>query len=55
MFIRIKGKVTKKETETENLELKTGKVEIIIQSADILSEAKDLPIPVFGEQDYPRN
>ena len=35
------------------MELKTGKIELLIQSAEILSEAKELPIPVFGEQDYP--
>ena len=35
------------------MELKTGKIELLIQSAEILSEAKELPIPVFGEQVYP--
>ena len=38
---------------TENLELYTGKIEIAIQSVEILSIAKELPMPVFGEQDYP--
>ena len=40
---------------TENFELKTGKVEVAIQSVEILSNAKELPIPVFGEQDYPED
>ena len=26
---------------------------MLIQSVEILSEAQELPIPVFGEQDYP--
>ena len=43
------------EKGTENLELSTGKIEINIQSIKILSESKDLPMPVFGEQDYPED
>ena len=31
----------------------TGEVEIKVSSFEILSESKDLPMPVFGEQDYP--
>ena len=51
--LRISGKVLRRGVGTENLELKTGKVEIRIQALEILSSAKELPIPVFGEQDYP--
>ena len=53
--ISIKGKVVKRGKDTENLELTTGKIEIEIKSIKILSEAKDLPMPVFGEQDYPED
>ena len=53
--LKITGKVIKREKGTENLELKTGKIEIQIQSLEILSNAKELPIPVFGEQDYPED
>ena len=53
--IKISGKVVKRSSDTENLELKTGKIEISIQSVEVLSEAKDLPMPVFGEQDYPED
>ena len=53
--LKITGKVIKREKETENLELKTGKIEIKIQNLEILSNAKELPIPVFGEQDYPED
>ena len=52
-ILQIAGKVVKRSKETENLELKTGKIEISIHSLEILSEAKDLPMPVFGEQEYP--
>ncbi len=51
--IKINGKVVKRSKGTENLELKTGKIEISIDSAEVLSSAKELPMPVFGEQDYP--
>ncbi len=53
--LKIEGKVIKRATGTENTELKTGKIEIQIQSIEVLSNAKELPIPVFGEQDYPED
>ena len=53
--LTIEGKVVLREKGTENLDLPTGKIEINIQSIKILSEAKDLPMPVFGEQDYPED
>tara|TARA_B110001452_G_scaffold250674_1_gene239097 strand:- start:856 stop:2643 length:1788 start_codon:yes stop_codon:yes gene_type:complete len=53
--LKIIGKVVKRSKGTENLELKTGNVEIAIQSIEVLSNAKELPIPVFGEQDYPED
>jgi len=51
--LKISGKVVKRLEEAINLELKTGKIEVLIQSVEVLSEAQELPIPVFGEQDYP--
>ena len=53
--ITVTGKVISREKGTENLDLKTGKIEISIQSILVLSNAKDLPMPVFGEQDYPED
>ena len=53
--LKVTGKVIKRASGTENLELKTGKIEISINSVEILSEAKELPMPVFGEQDYPED
>ncbi|MEC7143633.1 MAG: aspartate--tRNA ligase [Pseudomonadota bacterium] len=53
--LKITGKVIRREKGTENLELKTGKIELQIQNLEILSYAKELPIPVFGEQDYPED
>jgi len=47
--ISVLGEVVKREEGTENLELKTGKIEINIKTIKILSEANELPMPVFGE------
>jgi aspartyl-tRNA synthetase len=51
--LKISGKVLKRSSGTENLDLKTGKIEVSIEAVEVLSNAKELPIPVFGEQDYP--
>ena len=51
--IRIDGKVVARSTETINLNLPTGEVEIHVTEVEVLSEAAELPLPVFGEPDYP--
>ncbi len=53
--LKINGKVVQRTDGTQNLDLKTGKIEVSIESVEILSNAKELPIPVFGEQDYPED
>ena len=45
--LKITGKVVKRSSGTENLDLKTGKIEISIETAEILSESKELPMPVL--------
>jgi len=47
------GEVVQRSSDTINKELFTGEVEVKVSSFEILSESKDLPMPVFGEQDYP--
>ncbi len=54
-ILKISGKVVKRGDGTENKELKTGHIEVVVNTAEILSEANELPIPVFGEQDYPED
>ena len=53
--VKVYGNVAKRETGTENKDLKTGKIEVNIDDVEILSEAKELPLPVFGEQEYPED
>src|SRR5258706_192771 len=49
----VTGRVTARPGDTVNPDLPTGEVEVRIDSVEILSEASELPIPVFGDQEYP--
>ena len=51
--IRVDGEVVARSPETQNANLPTGGVEIRVRELSILSEASELPLPVFGEPDYP--
>ena len=53
--LKVIGKVVQRTEGTENKDLKTGKIEISINNIEVLSSAKELPLPVFGEQDYPED
>ncbi len=51
--VTIDGVVVARTLDTVNPNLPTGEVEIKVSEATVLSEAADLPLPVFGEPDYP--
>jgi aspartyl-tRNA synthetase len=51
--VRIDGKVRMRPEGTQNPELPTGAVEVFITDIEVLSAAGELPLPVFGEQEYP--
>ena len=53
--ISLTGKVVARPAETVNLELATGAVELRVESFELLSPADDLPMPVFGDQEYPED
>ena len=53
--VNVIGKVVKREIETINKELETGEIEISIDTIEVLSEAEELPMPVFGEANYPED
>ncbi|WP_333794647.1 aspartate--tRNA ligase [Hyphomicrobium sp.] len=53
--IRVDGRVRERPEGTANAELPTGEVEIYCTEIEVLSEAKELPVPVFGEPDYPED
>jgi aspartyl-tRNA synthetase len=51
--IRIDGEVKARDPEMVNAKLPTGEVEVFIQSLEVLGAAEELPLPVFGDQEYP--
>lgn len=51
--IRIDGVVVAREAETVNANLPTGEIEVRVSDVEVLSEAAELPLPVFGEPEYP--
>ncbi len=51
--IRIEGEVVNRSAEAINPNLSTGEIEIRVGGLEVLSEAAELPLPVFGEPDYP--
>ena len=51
--VTVMGKVVKRSKDTINKDLLTGEIEISISNFETLSSAEDLPMPVFGEQEYP--
>jgi aspartyl-tRNA synthetase len=53
--IRIDGDVKKRTSETANDKIATGHIEVYVRAIEVLSEAKDLPVPVLGEPDYPED
>jgi aspartyl-tRNA synthetase len=53
--VRIDGKVRKRPAGTENPDLPTGAVEIYINEIEVLGAAGELPMPVFGDQEYPED
>lgn len=53
--IRIDGEVKARTEDTINSNLDTGEVEIFAREIEVLSAASELPLPVFGEPEYPED
>ncbi|MFL6931406.1 MAG: aspartate--tRNA ligase [Xanthobacteraceae bacterium] len=53
--IKVDGKVRRRPAGTENPDLPTGAVEVFITEIEALGAAAELPLPVFGEQEYPED
>ncbi len=53
--IRVDGEVKARTDDTVNSNLPTGEVEVFAREIEVLSEAPELPLPVFGEPDYPED
>ena len=53
--IRIDGVVKARDSDTVNANLETGEIEVFCSDMEILGAADDLPVPVFGELEYPED
>ncbi|WP_336276763.1 aspartate--tRNA ligase [Bartonella sp. CB178] len=53
--ICVDGEVRARSDEVINATLPTGEVEVFLKEVEILSKSEDLPLPVFGEPDYPED
>jgi aspartyl-tRNA synthetase len=51
--VQIDGKVVERTRETRNANLPTGGIEVQASALEVLGAAEELPLPVFGEPDYP--
>jgi aspartyl-tRNA synthetase len=50
--IKVAGRVVERKNDTINTELATGEIEVNINSFEILGSCKELPMPVFSDQEY---
>ncbi len=50
--INVEGKVVDRSTDTINKEIETGEIEVTIENFVVLGKCKELPIPVFSDQEY---
>ena len=50
--IKISGKVVNRSDETINKDIETGEIEVVINEFEILGTCKELPMPVFSDQEY---
>lgn len=53
--VRVDGSVMARTADTVNATMATGDIELRIARLEVLSEAEELPLPVFGEPDYPED
>ncbi|MDB2679037.1 aspartate--tRNA ligase [Candidatus Pelagibacter bacterium] len=50
--IKVNGKVINRSDETINKDIETGEIEVAIKEFEILGTCKELPMPVFSDQEY---
>ena len=53
--VRVDGKVRPRPAGTENHDLPTGLIEVFATGIEVLSQAAELPLPVFGDTEYPED
>ena len=50
--IKVNGKVVNRSNDTVNKDIETGEIEVVINEFEILGTCKELPMPVFSDQEY---
>ena len=50
--VKIEGKVISRSSDTVNNEIDTGEIEVTIEKFDVIGNCKELPLPVFSDQEY---
>jgi aspartyl-tRNA synthetase len=50
--VKIEGKVVNRSEETINKEIASGEIEVVVQNFKVLGTCKELPLPVFSDQEY---
>ncbi len=50
--VKIEGKVVNRDKETINKDIETGEIEVVIKNFDVLGNCKELPMPIFSDQEY---
>jgi aspartyl-tRNA synthetase len=53
--VTIEGDVVARDSATTNANLPTGEIEVRARSVTVQSSAQELPMPVFGDQEYPED
>ncbi|MDE0111452.1 MAG: OB-fold nucleic acid binding domain-containing protein, partial [Albidovulum sp.] len=51
--IRVDGEVKLRDRELVNSKIPTGEIEVFIRELEVLGKSLELPLPVFGDQEYP--
>ncbi|MFL2885240.1 MAG: aspartate--tRNA ligase [Candidatus Pelagibacter sp.] len=50
--IKIDGRVVERSKESVNKDIKTGEIEVVIKTFQVLGDCKELPLPVFTDREY---
>ncbi len=50
--IKVEGKIVNRSKETINSEIDTGEIEVVIEKYEVLGTCKELPMPIFSDQEY---
>ena len=53
--VRVDGEVRRRPAGTENADMPSGLIEVYVTAIEVLGPAAELPLPVFGDQNYPED